>query len=212
MRIINIRNYNGILFRFRYLLYGINRDLLIEELLSSFKPEEDKTQIEKITAVHKGYAYQDYCYNYLSSYGFNLRQVGQSGDEGIDLEGSWDLPDQNIRTLIQCKNYKIPIQPLFIREFIGALSHEDPIRILGIFISPNGYSQGSYSLLEKSKLPLVFITLKERCHFSYFKINSASAILLTNLYICEEIKQNSTTFIKLYYKLKERVINLENHN
>ena len=122
-----------------------------------------------------GLAYEKRAILFFNRRGFDLYHTGKVGDKGIDFEGRWILPsDKNITTnnnfnninhnyaheikvAGQCKCEKRVIQSKSLREFEGSLTKHSP-DVLGLFVSPLGYSKNSIKFAFTSSRPLMLAT------------------------------------------------------
>jgi len=93
--------------------------------------------------------------------------VGQSGDGGIDLQGTWHLPDKSYKMLIQCKHLAYKVGPTYIRELEGVIAHYNlsalnrgvPTFDVAMFVCENGYSKGALQFAGQSTFPLILVSL-----------------------------------------------------
>lgn len=85
-------------------------------------------------------------------------------DSGIDLVGTWHLPDSNsqpLRVIVQCKASKNKVGPNIVRELEGTFAGA-PVGwrgqgILGMLVSSRESTKGLRTALLKSRYPLVWI-------------------------------------------------------
>jgi hypothetical protein len=88
----------------------------------------------------------------LQSHGMTVRRCGGASDEGIDLIGWWDLPQQPRLPLIgQCKRHTKSASTAQLRDFEHAMANTSlhkslpevapsPAALLGVFVSHAGFS------------------------------------------------------------------------
>jgi len=103
----------------------------------------------------------------LKSFGMSLERTGGSGDKGVDLRGTWAIPNlppeqsQNPRVydaLVQCKCTNIG--PAAIRELDGTVSSKKP-EAVGILAAPKPCSPGTRKHMAMSSRPLMYLCLKK---------------------------------------------------
>lgn len=104
----------------------------------------------------------------LKSFGMSLERTGGSGDKGVDLRGTWTIPNlpseqsQKPRVydaLVQCKCTKIG--PAAIRELDGTASSKSP-ETVGILAAPKHCSPGIQKHMAMSLRPLMYLCLKKK--------------------------------------------------
>ena len=117
---------------------------------------------ERPSSVARGTAFELLCGEVLSSvFGMELERSGGAGDRGIDLRGWWDLPDQRIRVLGQCKCQDVggrKMGPVLVREMEGVLHRAQTTgeqRVLGVILSSSGFSKQALIHAKSSQLPMV---------------------------------------------------------
>lgn len=110
--------------------------------------ESQSSILDAKEAFIRGAAFEKSVLLLLHRLRFDVVGTGGTGDGGVDFQGWWQLPDQEVRVFGQCKNERRPLQPKNVRDFIGALetrkeSHHDTI---GIFVSRSPFSELSYTV------------------------------------------------------------------
>jgi len=104
----------------------------------------------------------------LRSFGMSLERTGGSGDKGVDLLGTWTIPNlpseqsQKPRVydaLVQCKCTKIG--PAAIRELDGTVSSKRP-ETVGILAAPKHCSPGIRKHMAMSLRPLMYLCLGKK--------------------------------------------------
>jgi hypothetical protein len=103
--------------------------------------------IDAQEAFVRGPAYEKHVLALLKRLRFSVVGTGRAGDGGVDFQGWWLLPDQELRILGQCKNESRQIQPKHIRDFVGSLeTRHDQVDYLGLFISRSEFSTAALSV------------------------------------------------------------------
>ena len=121
--------------------------------------------------VRLGTYFEERCADLLNSarYGFKLTRVGGANDKGIDLTGSWTVPQEfdnvdplTINIVAQCKysqrdNRRLSVS--VVREFEGTmgrvLMENDDSACCGLIISSHGFTRTASDSIVSSKYPLV---------------------------------------------------------
>lgn len=99
----------------------------------------------------------------LQPYGFSLRRVGGSSDNGIDLLGTWDVPsvDAPLRVLLQCKALSRNVGPGLLRQLEGAFVGAPPgwrgPGVLGFLVSERPATKGMQESMGRSRWPMGYI-------------------------------------------------------
>ncbi|KAJ5595981.1 hypothetical protein N7450_002439 [Penicillium hetheringtonii] len=98
-----------------------------------------------------------------------LHRVGGRDDAGIDLVGTWHLPEREreraVRVLVQCKALKTKLGPNLVRELEGAL-RQAPVgwrtaQTAGILVSPREATKGVRDTLARSSYPLFWLMVEQ---------------------------------------------------
>ncbi|PWW73117.1 hypothetical protein C7212DRAFT_347138 [Tuber magnatum] len=121
----------------------------------------------------------------LKSFGISLERTGGTDDKGVDLRGTWAIPNlpseqsQKLRvydTLVQCKCTKAG--PAAIRELDGTVSSRKP-ETIGILATPKHCSPGIRKHMATSSRPLMYLCLrKERGIVEQIIWNTPASVLL----------------------------------
>ncbi|MCJ1437841.1 hypothetical protein MMC27_007228 [Xylographa pallens] len=92
--------------------------------LESFLAYAQDAKLSTSSTTYVGTYYEYLCALSLRRLGFDLTRTGGRADAGIDLLGSWQLPDDSrpLRCLAQCKNLKAKAGPNLVRELEGAFA------------------------------------------------------------------------------------------
>jgi hypothetical protein len=104
---------------------------------------------------------------------------GKAGDEGVDLWGTWRLPSQDLRVLVQCKNTKRSISPSTMREWCGTKPNVHGLRILSSRKLP---TKAALYEFERSEYPMAVMTL-ENTKLTGFFLNQQAMNLIPELSI-----------------------------
>ncbi|KAG0128019.1 hypothetical protein HOY82DRAFT_46806 [Tuber indicum] len=117
------------------------------------------------TTVYVGTLYEYTVKEALKSFGMSLERTGGRDDRGVDLRGTWTIPNlpseqsQKPRVydaLVQCKCTKI--HPAAIRELDGTVSSKKP-ETIGILAAPEHCSPGIRKHMSMSPRPLMYLCL-----------------------------------------------------
>ncbi|MCJ1316793.1 hypothetical protein MMC15_002114 [Xylographa vitiligo] len=92
--------------------------------LQSFLAYARDTKLSTSSTTYVGTYYEYLCALSLRRLGFDLTRTGGRADAGIDLLGSWQLPDAShpLRCIVQCKKLKAKAGPNLVRELEGAFA------------------------------------------------------------------------------------------
>lgn len=132
-----------------------------------------------LSAVHRGVEYEKLSMRILQNHlSMSLRRTGGKADGGVDLQGWWWLPADEVtphnhlnghkrfRILAQCKRETKKIAPKYVRELEGVLyrhgiMQEDPKLhpTIGMLISTSPFSKAATLHAHTSPLPLFLLHL-----------------------------------------------------
>ncbi|MCJ1291786.1 hypothetical protein MMC34_003331 [Xylographa carneopallida] len=92
--------------------------------LESFLAYAQDAKLSTSSTTYVGTYYEYLCALSLRRLGFDLTRTGGRADAGIDLLGSWQLPDAThpLRCIVQCKKLKAKAGPNLVRELEGAFA------------------------------------------------------------------------------------------
>lgn len=133
--------------------------------LASFLSYAAKTNMKTNTCVYRGHHYEYIVAETLKRYNFTLEKTGRANDLGIDLVGTWYLPEEprEQRVLIQCKNSKP--RPAFVRELaaahLGAPAGWTGADVMTLLVTRDAATEGVRDALRRSKLPMCFMQITE---------------------------------------------------
>jgi hypothetical protein len=94
--------------------------------------------------------------------------VGGRDDAGIDLVGTWHLPEREreraLRVVVQCKSLKTKLGPNLVRELEGALRNA-PVgwrteQTMGMLVSPREATKGVRDAMARSGYPLLWMMVE----------------------------------------------------
>ncbi|EQL35175.1 hypothetical protein BDFG_03156 [Blastomyces dermatitidis ATCC 26199] len=132
--------------------------------LPSFLDYAARTSLDPTSTTYVGTHYEYTVRQALRLWALDLTRIGGRLDSGIDLVGSWHLPDPNsqpLRVIVQCKALKNKVGPNVVRELEGTFAGA-PVGwrgqgILGMLVSSRESTKGLRTALLKSRYPLVWI-------------------------------------------------------
>ncbi|OJD11522.1 hypothetical protein AJ78_07721 [Emergomyces pasteurianus Ep9510] len=132
--------------------------------LPSFLDYAARTSLDPTSTTYVGTHYEYTILQTLRRFAFDLTRIGGRLDSGIDLVGSWHLPDtdsQPLRVIVQCKALKNKVGPNVVRELEGTFAGA-PVGwrgqgILGMLVSSRESTKGLRTALLKSRYPLIWI-------------------------------------------------------
>ena len=94
--------------------------------LTTFLSYAEHISLPETSTVHVGTHYEYTVLQTLRRYALSLDRIGGRDDAGIDLVGTWHLPEREreraLRVLVQCKSLKTKLGPNVVRELEGTLS------------------------------------------------------------------------------------------
>ncbi|QSS66145.1 hypothetical protein I7I51_06998 [Histoplasma capsulatum] len=132
--------------------------------LPSFLDYAARTSLDRTSTTYIGTHYEYTVLQTLRRWALDLTRIGGRMDSGIDLVGTWHLPDSNsqpLRVIVQCKASKNKVGPNIVRELEGTFAGA-PVGwrgqgILGMLVSSRESTKGLRTALLKSRYPLVWI-------------------------------------------------------
>lgn len=136
--------------------------------INSFLSYAERTALPSASTVYVGTHYEYTVLQSLRQFAFALHRIGGRDDAGIDLVGTWHLPEREgeraLRVLVQCKALKTKLGPNIVRELEGAL-RQAPVgwrtdQTVGILVSPREATKGVREALARSKFPLFWMMLE----------------------------------------------------
>lgn len=137
--------------------------------LATFLSYAERTSLPTTSTVYVGTRYEYTVLQSLRQYALALHRVGGRDDAGIDLVGTWHLPEREreraVRVLVQCKALKTKLGPNLVRELEGAL-RQAPVgwrtaQTAGILVSPREATKGVRDTLARSSYPLFWLMVEQ---------------------------------------------------
>ncbi|KAK3686542.1 hypothetical protein LTR37_019712 [Vermiconidia calcicola] len=159
--------------------------------LPTFLAHAARNTLNPTSTVYKGTHYEYTVAATLSHYGFQTQRTGKAGDLGVDLVGSFFLPQDNsppdpskepmfeIKTIVQCK--ATTPQPSMVRElegaFIGAPAsfRRANNNMLAILVSSGETTKGLRDALQRSRWPMALMQVTEDGDLKQFLWNAVAA-------------------------------------
>lgn len=136
--------------------------------LATFLSYAERISLPKASTVYVGTHYEYTVLKSLRRYALALHRVGGRDDAGIDLVGTWHLPEREreraVRVLVQCKALKTKLGPNLVRELEGAL-RQAPVgwrtgQTAGVLVSPREATKGVRDTLARSSYPLFWLMVE----------------------------------------------------
>lgn len=131
--------------------------------LASYERWVQQGKISRTSTTYIGDRYEYLVKDFLESYGFKLSKRGRAGDQGIDLIGTWSVPDApwELKVIIQCKAGKTQSRPDHVRALIGAY-HNGPATHRGdhsvaFLVSACNAGPGTIEVLRRSESPMGYL-------------------------------------------------------
>ncbi|KAJ5225968.1 hypothetical protein N7468_007193 [Penicillium chermesinum] len=136
--------------------------------LSTFLSYASRIGLPKSSTVYIGTHYEYTVQERLRRAGLALDRIGGRDDAGIDLLGTWHLPERTgrraLRVLVQCKALRTKLGPNLVRELEGAL-RQPPVgwrtgQTVGVLVSPREATKGVRDALARSSFPLFWMMVE----------------------------------------------------
>ncbi|KAL7268564.1 hypothetical protein RUND412_008806 [Rhizina undulata] len=179
--------------------------------LESFLQYAKNSNMDTESTVYVGTLYEYTVLSALSKINMNLSRFGGPGDGGIDIRGTWELPEpvegteepRILNFLIQCKIKQMRTGPVFVRELEGAIASSDDRKTVGMLASSTPCTSGSIKKMLLSRRPLAFCCIRpyaEGGSLRQFIWNGPADVLLKGLgvttsYIDSEGYEKEETFL-----------------
>ncbi|KAL2008614.1 hypothetical protein VTN00DRAFT_6808 [Thermoascus crustaceus] len=135
--------------------------------LPSFLAYSKRTDLPTTSTTYVGTHYEYTVLQSLRRFAFTLHRVGGRDDAGIDLVGTWHLPDREsaLRVIVQCKALKSRLGPNLVRELEGTFRNS-PVGWrtndkLGILVSPREATKGVRDAMARSGYPLLWMMMEQ---------------------------------------------------
>ncbi|KAJ5720530.1 uncharacterized protein N7483_008464 [Penicillium malachiteum] len=136
--------------------------------LPQFLSYASRISLPESSTVYIGTHYEYTVLQSLRRYALALHRIGGRDDAGIDLAGTWHLPEhvdsRALRVLVQCKAFKTKLGPNLVRELEGAL-RQAPVgwrtgQTVGVLVSPREATKGVRDALARSSFPLFWMMIE----------------------------------------------------
>ncbi|KAJ5093651.1 hypothetical protein N7456_009512 [Penicillium angulare] len=136
--------------------------------LAQFLTYASRISLPETSTVYVGTHYEYTVLQSLRRYALALHRIGGRDDAGIDLAGTWHLPEHEreraVRVLVQCKALKTKLGPNLVRELEGAL-RQAPVgwrtgQTVGMLVSPREATKGVRDALARSSFPLFWMMVE----------------------------------------------------
>jgi len=136
--------------------------------LSTFLSYAEHISLPKASTVYVGVHYEYTVLQSLRRSALSLQRIGGRDDAGIDLVGTWHLPEREreraIRVLVQCKALKSKLGPNLVRELEGTF-RQAPVgwrtdQTVGMLVSPREATKGVRDALARSSYPLFWMMVE----------------------------------------------------
>lgn len=126
--------------------------------LRSFIDHANATGLDKSSTVYKGTFFEYSVLETLKSHGFACHRTGGTGDNGVDLSGTWHLsPTNPCAVAIQCKHEAKRIGPKYVRELSGIRA---PIGTVLMLASSSTFTAHAIQALMASRSPICLLLLE----------------------------------------------------
>lgn len=135
--------------------------------LPSFLSYAERTSLPETTTTYVGTHYEYTVLLSLRQFAFTLDRVGGREDAGVDLIGTWHLPQRErhaLRVFIQCKALKAKLGPNLVRELEGTFRNS-PVgwrtgEKVGILVSTREATKGVRDAMARSAYPLLWMMME----------------------------------------------------
>lgn len=136
--------------------------------LTTFLSYAERISLPQTSTVYVGTHYEYTVLQSLRRYALALHRIGGRDDAGIDLVGTWHLPEREreraLRVLVQCKALKTKLGPNLVRELEGAM-RQAPVgwrtgQTAGVLVSPREATKGVRDALARSSYPLFWMMVE----------------------------------------------------
>lgn len=136
--------------------------------LSTFLSYAERISLPETSTVYVGTHYEYTVLQSLRRYSLSLQRIGGRDDAGIDLVGTWHLPEREreraVRVLVQCKALKTKLGPNLVRELEGTF-RQAPVgwrtdQTAGVLVSPREATKGVRDALARSSYPLFWMMVE----------------------------------------------------
>ncbi|KAF4293359.1 hypothetical protein KXW65_003486 [Aspergillus fumigatus] len=134
--------------------------------LASFLAHAERTALPTTSTTYIGTHYEYTVQQTLRHFAFSLHRVGGRDDAGVDLVGTWHLPQHEhpLRVFVQCKALKTKLGPNLVRELEGTF-RRSPVgwrtgTKIGILVGPREATKGVRDATARSAYPLLWMMVE----------------------------------------------------
>ncbi|GIC85456.1 uncharacterized protein Aud_001287 [Aspergillus udagawae] len=134
--------------------------------LASFLAYAERTPLPTTSTTYIGTHYEYTVQQTLRRFAFSLHRVGGRADAGIDLVGTWHLPQHEhpLRVFVQCKALKTKLGPNLVRELEGTF-RQSPVgwrtgTKIGVLVGPREATKGVRDAMARSAYPLLWMMVE----------------------------------------------------
>ncbi|KAF7162359.1 hypothetical protein CNMCM6106_009331 [Aspergillus hiratsukae] len=136
--------------------------------LASFLAYAERTSLPTTSTTYIGTHYEYTVQQTLRRFAFSLHRVGGRDDAGIDLIGTWHLPQHEhpLRVFVQCKSLKTKLGPNLVRELEGTFRQSQaPVgwrtgTKIGVLVGPREATKGVRDAMARSAYPLLWMMVE----------------------------------------------------
>lgn len=136
--------------------------------LSSFLHYANLTRIPQSSTTYVGTHYEYTVQQSLRQQGLTLQRIGGRDDAGVDLVGTWHIPqtEHPVRVFVQCKALRNKPGPNIVRELEGAFRSPQPVgwrtdQKVGILVCTREATKGVRDAISRSSSPLLFLMVQQ---------------------------------------------------
>lgn len=130
----------------------------------SFLDYAARVELDPASTVYNGTLYEYTTQQSFRRLGMNLQRSGGAFDNGIDLVGTWSIPQfrRPLKVIVSCKLQGKTTQtgPRLVRElegaFVGAPIGWRERGVIGILVTPKAATKGMRQALGRSRWPMGF--------------------------------------------------------
>ncbi|KAI9935012.1 hypothetical protein MW887_000633 [Aspergillus wentii] len=134
--------------------------------LPSFLSYSERIALPQTSTTYVGTHYEYTVQQTLRQFAFTLDRIGGRDDAGIDLVGTWHLPQREhpLRVFVQCKSLKTKLGPNLVRELEGTF-RQSPVgwrtgEKAGVLVSTREATKGVRDAMARSTYPLVWMMVE----------------------------------------------------
>ena len=132
--------------------------------LLSFLGYAQRTGLGQSTTTYVGTHYEYTVQQTLREYGISLHRVGGRDDAGVDLVGTWHIPqtEHPVRVFMQCKALRKKAGPYLLRELEGSFRSLPAVgwktlHKAAVLVCPTHATKGVRDGMTRSPYPLIWL-------------------------------------------------------